>query len=271
MITIRGNYKPTFFCKFLCLLIALLSMGFHQPGESRKYRVKKIILDAGHGGKDSGAVGKFSKEKDIALQVTLALGNLIKKHMKDVQVIYTRQQDEFIPLYQRSSMANKNNTDLFISIHCNAAEKNKNSHGVEIFTMGLEKSNQNLTVAKRENGVILIEDDFEYTYQGFDPKSPESHILFSLYQNVYSENSLKLAQYIEEGFAMHTKRKRRGIKQDGFLILWQTTAPSVLVEVGFITHPEEEQYLCKKHGQNEIVTAIFEGIRKYKTDIETRK
>ena len=134
----------------------------------------------------------------------------------------------------------------------------------------LEKTNQNLTVAKRENGVILIEDDFEYTYQGFDPNSPESHILFSLYQNVYSENSLKLAQHIEEGFAKHTQRKRRGIKQGGFLVLWQTTAPSVLIEVGFITNPEEEQYLRKKHGQNQIVTAIFEGIKKYKADMETK-
>jgi N-acetylmuramoyl-L-alanine amidase len=259
-----------FFFKFLCLFIVLLSTGFHQPVASRKYKIKTIILDAGHGGKDPGAVGKFSKEKEIALQVTLALGNLIQKHMKDVRVIFTREKDEFVPLYHRSKMANKNNTDLFISIHCNAAEQNKNSHGVEIFTMGLEKTNQNLTVAKRENGVILIEDDFEYTYQGFDPNSPESHILFSLYQNVYSENSLKLAQHIEEGFAKHTQRKRRGIKQGGFLVLWQTTAPSVLIEVGFITNPEEEQYLRKKHGQNQIITAIFEGIKKYKADVETK-
>ena len=260
-----------FFFKFLCLFIVLLSTGFHQLVATRKDKVRKIILDAGHGGIDPGAVGKFSKEKEIALQITLALGNLIKKNMKDVQVLYTRQQDEFIPLYERSTIANKNNTDLFISIHCNAAEQNKDTHGVEIFTMGLEKNTQNLTVTKRENGVILIEDNFEYQYQGFDPNSPESHILFSLYQNVYSENSLKLAQYIAQGFVMHTNRKLRGIKQGGFLVLWQTTAPSVLVEVGFITNLAEEQYLNKKQGQNQIVTAIFEGIKEYKADIESRK
>lgn len=271
MITISGNYKTTFFFKFLCLLMALLSTGFHQPREMKKCKIKKIILDAGHGGEDSGAVGKFSKEKDIALQVTLALGNLIKKHMKDVQVIYTRQQDKFITIYQRSKMANKNNPDLFISIHCNASNQNKNSHGVEIYTMGLEKSKQSLNVAKRENSVILLEDNFENNYQGVNPYSPESHILFSLYQNVYSEHSLKLAECIQIGFSKHTKLKRRGIKQDTFIVLWKTIAPSVVVEIGFITNPEEEKYLNTEKGQHEIVTSIFEGIRKYKADIETRK
>jgi N-acetylmuramoyl-L-alanine amidase len=246
----------------------LLLAGFNNSPSNKSYKVKKIILDAGHGGKDSGALGKFSKEKDIALQIALKLGSLIKQHMSDVTVLYTRQRDEFIPLYQRASIANKNNTDVFISIHCNAAMKNKKVHGIEIFTMGLERSNKNLEVTKRENAVILIEDNPTDKYQGFDPTSPESHILFSLYQNAHTENSLKLAQHIEKGFTMYTPRKSRGVKQDGFLVLWQTTAPSVLVEVGFITNPEEEKYLNQKLGQTQIATAIFEGFKKYKYDIE---
>jgi len=246
----------------------LLLAGFNNSPSNKSYKVKKIILDAGHGGKDSGALGKFSKEKDIALQVALELGNLIKQHMSDVKVLYTRQRDEFIPLHQRANIANKNNTDVFISIHCNAAMKNKKAHGIEIFTMGLETSNKNLAVTKRENAVILIEDNSTDKYLGFDPASPESHILFSLYQNAYTENSLKLAQHIEKGFTMYTPRKSRGVKQDGFLVLWQTTAPSVLVEVGFITNPEEEKYLNQKLGQTQIATAIFEGFKNYKYDIE---
>jgi N-acetylmuramoyl-L-alanine amidase len=249
-------------------LTLLLVAGFNNPPSNKSYKVKKIILDAGHGGKDTGALGKFSKEKDIALQVALELGNLIKQHMSDVQVLYTRQQDVFVPLYQRANLANKNNTDVFISIHCNAAEKNTKAKGIEIFTMGLDKSNKNLTVTKKENAVILLEDNPTDQYQGFDPNSPETHILFSLYQNAYTENSLKLAQHIETGFTMYTPSKSRGVKQDGFLVLWQTAAPSVLVEVGFITNPEEEKYLNQKLGQSQIAAAIFEGFKNYKYDIE---
>jgi len=258
------------FIKCTFILMLLLLAGFNNSN-SKGYKVKKIIIDAGHGGKDSGALGRFSKEKDIALQIALELGKLIKKHMRDVTVLYTRQKDEFIPIYQRAHIANKNNADVFISIHCNAAEKNKTAQGIEIFTMGLETNSKNLAVTKRENSVILIEDNHKENYQGFDPKSPESHILFSLYQNAYTENSLKLAQNIESGFKKHTGRKSRGVKQDGLLVLWQTTSPSVLVEVGFISNPEEEKYLNQKIGQTKIATAIFEGFKKYKYDIEHYK
>lgn len=255
------------FIQFTSVLILLLLAGFNHP-TTKSYKVKKIIIDAGHGGKDSGAVGKFSKEKDIALQIALEVGKLIKKNMGDVKVLYTRQKDEFIPIYQRTNIANKNKTDVFISIHCNAAEKNKSAQGIEVFTMGLEKSSKNLAVTKRENSAILIEDNHKEHYQGFDPKSPASHILFSLYQNAYTENSLKLAQHIESGFKQHTRRKSRGVKQDGLLVLWQTSSPSVLVEVGFITNLEEEKYLNDPVGQNQIAMAIFEGFKKYKHDIE---
>jgi N-acetylmuramoyl-L-alanine amidase len=258
------------FIQFTSVLFFLLVAGFHNPS-NKSYKVKKIIIDAGHGGKDSGALGKISKEKDIALQIALELGKLIKKNMRDVNVLYTRQKDEFIPIYQRSNTANKNKADVFISIHCNATEKNKTSKGIEIFTMGLDKNSKNLAVTKRENAVILIENNHKKHYQGFDPKSPASHILFSLYQNAYTENSLRLAEYIEAGFKYYTDRNSRGIKQDGLLVLWQTSAPSVLVEVGFITNPEEEKYLNTKMGQNKIATAIFEGFKKYKEHIENYK
>lgn len=255
------------FIQLTSVLILLLLAGFDKPTNTG-YKVKKIIIDAGHGGKDSGAVGKFSKEKDIALQVALELGSLIKKNIGDVKILYTRQKDEFIPIYQRTNIANKNKADVFISIHCNATEKNKSAQGIEIFTMGLETSSKNLAVTKRENAVILIEDKHTEHYQGFDPKSPESHILFSLYQNAHTENSLKLAQHIESGFKQHTGRKSRGIKQDGLLVLWQTSSPSVLVEIGFITNLEEEKYLNNKTGQIQIATAIFEGFKNYKYEME---
>ena len=256
-----------FFIKINFVLILLLLTGSNNVN-NKIYKVKKIIIDAGHGGKDSGAVGKISKEKDIALRIALELGKLVKQNMKDVSILYTRQTDVFIPIYQRACIANKNNVDVFISIHCNAVEKNKSAHGVEIFTMGLDKSMKNLAVTKRENSVILIEDNYKEHYQGFNPKLPESHILFSLYQNAYTENSLKLAQHIQMDFKQRSKRRCRGVKQDAILVLWQTSSPSVLVEVGFITNPEEEKYLNSKTGQIEIATSIFEGLKRYKLDIE---
>lgn len=264
------NKTMKFFIKISCIVGILILTGFNDSF-AKKYKVQRIIIDAGHGGKDPGALGKIAKEKDIALKVALKLGALIKKNMQHTKIIYTRQKDEFIPIYQRTHLANKNNADVFISLHCNASSKNKSAQGVEFFTMGLEKSSKNLAVTKRENAVILIENKYQKHYKGFNPNSPESHILFSLYQNVYTENSLKLAQYIEAGFKNHTKRKIRGIKQDGLLVLWQTASPSILVEMGFITHIEEEKYLNSELGQNQIAMAIFEGLKIYKEQIELGK
>eukprot|EP01132_Coremiostelium_polycephalum_P000210 gene210-276_t len=255
------------FIKFTFVLMLLLLANFHHAG-SKEYKVKKIIIDAGHGGKDSGALGRHSKEKDITLKIALELGKLIADNMKNVSVIYTRQKDEFIPLYQRSRIANKNNADVFISIHCNATSTSKNTQGIEVFTMGLEANSKNLAVAKRENAVILIEDNPRQHYHGFDLHTPESHILFSLYQNAYTENSLRLAQHVEKKLKSYTGRKSRGVKQDGFLVLWQTASPSILVEVGFISNPEEEKYLNQKASQIQIANAIFEGLKNYKQDIE---
>jgi N-acetylmuramoyl-L-alanine amidase len=251
------------------IILAFLVLGaFNNPG-TRAYSVRKILIDAGHGGYDSGAVGEFSKEKDVALQIAMKLGGLIKQHIKDVQVIYTRQTDSFVTLHDRAKVANKNNVDVFISIHCNATLKdNTAAYGTETYTMGLNTSTHNLEVAKRENEVILMENNYQKNYQGFDPKLPESHILFSLYQNAYNNNSLKLAQNIQHQFERRVGRKSRGVKQAGLLVLWKTTAPSVLVEVGFITHPQEEKYLNSKSGQSYIASGIFRALRDYKNELE---
>ena len=249
-------------------ILSLLILGGFSSADTKSYRIKKVVIDAGHGGHDSGAPGKFSKEKDVALQIALALGKIIKEHMKGVEVIYTRQKDEFVTLHGRAKIANKNNADVFISIHCNATPKGETAYGTETYTMGLHTSKHNLEVAKRENEVILMEEGYEENYEGFDPNSPESHILFSLYQNAYNDNSLRLAQKIQHQFKSRVGRRSRGVKQAGLLVLWKTAAPSVLVEVGFITHPQEEKYLNSKSGQSYLASGIFRAFRDYKNDLE---
>ena len=251
-------------------LLGLLVLGAFNSVGSKGYRVKKIVIDPGHGGHDAGALGRFSQEKDIALWIALELGQLIKQHMKEVEVIYTRQKDEFVTLHGRTQVANKNNADVFISIHCNANTKGQTAYGTETYTMGLHTSQRNLAVAKKENSVILMEEDYQQNYNGFDPRSPESHILLALYQNAYNENSLRLAQNIQYQFQNHVGRKSRGVKQAGLLVLWKTTAPSVLVEVGFITDAKEEKYLNSKKGQTHIASGIFRAFRDYKKQLETR-
>lgn len=250
---------------FLFALGAFNNVGTH------KYSVSKIVIDAGHGGRDPGALGKYSQEKHITLQIALELGKLVKQHMKGVEVIYTRKKDVFMTLHDRAQVANKNNADIFISIHCNASSKDKTAHGTETYTMGLHTSTHNLEVAKRENSVVLMEKNYQADYQGFDPKLPESHILFSLYQNAYNNQSLQLAQSIQYQFKNRVKRKSRGVKQAGFLVLWKTTAPSVLIEVGFMTHAQEEKYLNSKLGRSYLAAGIFRALRDYKRVLEAKR
>lgn len=252
-------------------ILALSVLGAFNNVGTKGYKVKKVVIDAGHGGHDPGALGCFSKEKDVALRIALELGKLIKQHMKGVEVIYTRQKDKFVTLHERAQVANKNNADAFISIHCNAMPKGKTAYGTETYTMGLHTSKHNLAVAKKENSVILMETDYQQNYQGFDPQSPEAHIMLSLYQSAYNENSLRLAQNIEHQFKNLAGRNSRGVKQAGFLVLWKTTAPSVLVESGFITHSKEEKYLNSKAGQIQIASSIFSAFRDYKKHLEAGK
>lgn len=251
----------------LCFSLFLLTVSFNTVGV-KQYQVKKVVIDAGHGGKDPGTHGLVAKEKDIVLDIALQLGRIIEENIKDVEVIYTRKDDRFVELEQRAAIANKNDADVFISIHANAISL-KSVHGTETYIMGTHKREGNIEVAKRENSVILMEENYEERYEGFDPLSPESHILFSLYQSAYFSNSLLLAQKIEKQFKERVGRRSRGVKQDGFWVLWRTSMPSVLIEVGYLTNPAEEKYLNDKLGRIYIASGIFRAFRDYKAEIES--
>ncbi|WP_231590683.1 N-acetylmuramoyl-L-alanine amidase family protein [Hymenobacter terrenus] len=236
------------------------------PVSPYRYRLRTVVLDAGHGGKDRGCAGASAREADVALGLVLALGKHIKENMPDVKVIYTRKTNVFVPLGERAAIANRNHADLFISIHCNAGPRQ--SHGTEVWTMGLHKSTANLGVAQRENSVILQEKDYQTRYNGFDPRSPQSHILFSLFQSAYITNSLRFAQRVERQLRTSVKRPSRGVKQAGFIVLWKSTMPSVLIESGFLTNPSEERYLNDKANQSYMAAGIYRAFREYKRELE---
>jgi len=252
----------------ICVLATTLVLFSFSDLSRPKYSINKIVIDAGHGGKDTGTRGKYTREKEIALEIALKLGDIIEENLKDVEVIYTRDNDEFIPLDERAEIANKNGADLFVSIHANS-EPGHDAHGTESWIMGLHTSERNFEVAKKENSVILMEEDYREKYEGFDPKSPESYILFSMYQNAYLDNSFNLADKVEFQFKERVKRNSRGVKQAGFIVLWKTAMPSVLIEVGFLSHPQEERYLNDKLGRTYLASGIYRAIRDYKEEIES--
>jgi N-acetylmuramoyl-L-alanine amidase len=239
-------------------------------------QIRTVVLDAGHGGKDTGAHGaKGVLEKTCNLKIVLALGKKIKEAHPEIKVIYTRMTDVFIPLNERSDIANRNKADLFISVHCNAMDIKANPSlesfaGTETYVMGLHKGEANLSVAKRENAAILQESDYKKKYNGFDPNSPLSHIMMSNYQNAFLKNSLRFAERVERAFKKFANRSSRGVKQAGFIVLWTTTMPSILVESGFLSNLKEEQYLKSEEGQEALANAIFKAFDKYKTEIETQ-
>ncbi len=233
------------------------------------YRIKTIVLDAGHGGKDAGCSGKTSKEKHVALNVVLKLGQAIERQFPSINVIYTRKTDVFIPLYKRAAIANKNSADLFISIHCNAlGHKAHLVHGSETYVMGLHTAEHNLDVARRENESILLEDDYQKNYQGFDPNSDEGHIFLSMFQNAFLDKSIQFAEKVETKIKVKAQRKSRGVKQAGFVVLKETTMPSVLIETGYLTNAREEAFLATNAGQNKMANAIFEAFMDYKLEVE---
>lgn len=230
---------------FIVLLIALINPILAQ-------NLKKefvLVLDAGHGGHDSGAAGVADVEKNITLDIVLELGKLIKKNFDDVKVIYTREDDTFMTLAGRADVANRNHADFFISVHCNSARPT--AYGSETFVLGTEdhRSSANLNVVKKENSVILLEENHEERYSNFDPNKPESLIGLTLMQNVHLSNSLLFAKAVEDNFINKDKRLSRGVKQAGFVVLWRTATPSVLIEVGFISNPAEGKYLASKEGK----------------------
>ena len=229
-----------------------------------------VVIDAGHGGHDPGAVGKISKEKNINLSVALQLGNLIKEQCADTRVIYTRSRDVFIPLARRAEIANEAKADLFISIHTNSVGGNKSVQGASTWTLGLAKSDANLEVAKRENSVILYEDDYKTRYAGFNPNSAESYIIFEFMQDKYMSQSVHLASLVQKEFKQTGKRIDRGVHQAGFLVLKASAMPSILVELGFISNPTEERYLNSESGKRALANSIFQAFLTYKEEQKMR-
>ncbi len=234
------------------------------------FGVKTVCIDAGHGGHDGGCQGPNSQEKHVALAIALKLGKHIEENFKDVKVVYTRKTDVYLKLYERAAVANRANADLFICIHANAAE-NKSALGTETFVMGLHKSEANLKVAKRENSAILMEDDYKTNYSDFDPNSPESYIVLTMTQNAFIDQSLSFAAKIQTQFTDRVGRKNRGVKQAGFLVLHQTSMPSVLIETGFLTNVEEEKFLVSNIGQDYMASAIYRAFKDYKKELELKQ
>lgn len=229
-----------------------------------------LVIDAGHGGHDTGALGAISQEKNINLSVALAFGRLVERNCPDVKVIYTRKTDVFIPLMERANIANRNNADLFISVHTNALPDGKIARGFETYTLGMHRAKDNLDVAMRENSVISMEKDYKSTYEGFDPKSSESYIMFEFIQGHNMERSVQLAQMIQNDVCRDANRPDKGVHQAGFLVLRETSMPSCLIELGFITTPDEEEYLNSDDGVCHIAQGIFEAFQQYKNRYDRR-
>ena len=232
--------------------------------------IKTIVIDPGHGGKDPGnlGTGRYEKnEKEIVLEVSLQLGKYISDSFPDLEILYTRKDDSYPTLKQRTDFANKNNADLFISIHCDAFTKSS-ACGTSSHVMGLDYSEKNLRVVKKENSVIYLEDNYKEDYEGFDPNSTESYIVFSLTQNTYLENSILFAQYVQEEFKNKVNRGDRGVRQSPFWVISRTNMPSVLIELGFLTCPDEEDFLHSEDGQNYMASAIFRAFTRYKNSLE---
>jgi N-acetylmuramoyl-L-alanine amidase len=241
------------------------------PNDGKDYRIKKVVIDAGHGGHDSGCHGESGIEKKNTLAIALKLGEKIKANFPNVEIIYTRDKDEFIELHRRADIANKAKADLFISIHCNSTDENSGAFGTETYVLGMHKKEENFGVARRENGSILLENDYEKQYDGFDPNSNEAYIMFSLFQNAYLDKSILFGKMVEESFKNNAGRKSLGVKQAGFIVLKEATMPSVLIETGFLNHRNEGYFLSTADGQETISEAILLAFSKYKKSVETKE
>ena len=256
--------------KYILVLIIGLSMSASPLCNSIWAKDFIVVIDPGHGGHDPGAIGGFSKEKNINLNVALKLGKLIKNNNDDVKVIFTRSTDVFIPLDRRAEIANNAKADLFISIHTNAVAGSKTAKGASTWTLGLAKSEANLAVAKRENSVILYENDYKTRYAGFNPNSAESYIIFEFMQDKYMSQSVHLASLVQKEFRHTCTRVDRGVHQAGFLVLKASAMPSILVELGFISTPEEEQFLNQDEGTSSLAKGIYRAFLTYKREHEIR-
>ena len=251
-----------YFRTYLLLLCTCLATSLFATGGGEKKQFT-LVIDAGHGGHDAGACGKYGKEKNINLNVALAFGKLVEANCPDVKVVYTRKKDVFIPLQRRADIANSNKADLFISIHTNALPGGKIAYGSETYTLGIARAAANLEVAKRENSVITYESDYKTTYEGFDPSKAESYVIFEFMQDRYMKQSVELARQIQKNYAA-AGRQNKGVHQAGFLVLRNTTMPAVLTELGFISTPQEENYLTSDRGVRELSRSIYNGFIAYR-------
>jgi N-acetylmuramoyl-L-alanine amidase len=256
--------------RFLTIIMLLLMVTLVAVGKTvtlataAKTNKFTLVIDAGHGGNDAGAIGSLTKEKIINLNVALAFGKLVERNCSDVKVIYTRKTDVFIPLHTRADIANRNKADLFISIHTNALPKGRISRGLETYTLGMHRAADNLEVAKRENEVILYEKDYKQRYQGFDPNSSESYIMFEFIQDHNMAQSVEMAKYVQRRTCASAGRIDKGVKQAGFLVLRETSMPSCLIELGFISTPDEERFLNTTSGVNQLAQGIYQAFLDYK-------
>ena len=246
------------FVVFLLMICCLVVTSFAAK------RPFTLVIDAGHGGKDAGAPGKYSYEKNINLKVALAFGRYVEKNCPDVKVIYTRKTDVFIPLHERAAIANRNKADVFISIHTNSVASKKPISGLETYTMGMRRSGEKLSAAMRENDVILIEDNYQQHYSGFDPRSPESYIMFEVLNDKNMLESVELAKGIQKNVCRTANRPNKGVKQDAFLVLRETSMPACLIELGYITTPSEEAYLNSPSNQEAMGRGIYQAFVEYK-------
>ncbi len=247
--------------KAILILLALVSFSAVALCADKRFT---LVIDAGHGGHDTGAKGDFSYEKNINLNVALAFGRYVERYCPDVKVVYTRKTDVFVPLHKRASIANKNKADVFISIHTNALPNGHIARGLETYTMGMRRSDEKLSAAKRENSVIMIEEDYKEHYEGYDPNSPESTIMFEFMHDKNMSRSVELAKYVQSSVCSIAKRQNKGVKQDVFLVLRETSMPACLIELGFITTPDEEKFLNNKSNIDKMARGIYEAFAKYK-------
>ena len=256
---------------WMFLLVIVLSNSSFTNDKTTSNKLKTIVIDPGHGGHDPGnlGTGRYKKtEKHIALAISLKVGELIKQNFPEIEIIYTRDNDDdFLKLGERTQLANDKNADLFISVHCDAFT-NPKAYGAGVYVMGMSKLKANMDVAMKENAVIYLEDDYKENYEGFDPNTPESYIVFSLTQNTHLDQSLQLAEEVEQQFATRANRKSRGVKQAPFYVISRANMPSILIECGFLTNPDEEDFLHSEKGQEYMSSAIFRAFRTYKESVE---
>ena len=257
--------------RIIALFLLITIIVFPCKSQNANNGIKKIVIDPGHGGKDPGnlGTGRYKEtEKHIALDISLLFGKYVNEAYPDIEIIYTRKtNDKFLELRERTQLANDNNADLFISIHCDAWTS-PNVYGAGVYVMGMSKLKANMDIAMKENAVIYLEDDYKQNYEGFDPNSPESYIVFSLTQNTFLGQSLQIAEEVEQQFATRANRKSRGVKQAPFYVISRTNMPSILIECGFLTNPEEEDFLHSKKGKDYLASAIFRAFRSYKESID---